>query len=235
LPNDQVRNGTPPRDQAVGDGAAAKKIARELVADIISGRLPPGTQLREVSLTEKYGTGRYTIRSALRELEIAGLAESRRFAGYRVKALTRDDVKDIFAVRLLIETEAARRAMDRPETWPAIRKRIDELEQLEALHIESNMAGDDRFNAASLEADLAVHLAVVEASGSPRLAAAYSPLLSELRLCLSWIALTNTSFRPGQHAELLMAIQSGDAVHVASAFRIHISDGLKDALAQIQK
>lgn len=232
MQNDEAQDETLPRERA--DAAASKKVAREMSAEIISGRLRPGTPLREVMLTEKYGTGRYTIRSALRELEIAGLTESRRFAGYRVRELTRNDVKDIFAVRLLLETEAARRVMDLPETWPEIERRINELRRLEELHVESHENGDDSFNAVSLEADLAVHKAVIEASGSPRLLAAYNPLLSELRLCFSWGSVTDSRFKPGHHDELIMAIQSGDAVHVASAFRKHIIESLNDILAQIK-
>ena len=82
--------------------------------------------------------------------------------------------------------------------------------------------------------DLAVHMAVIEASGSPRLRAAYNPLLSELRLCFSWGSVTDSRFKPGHHDELLMAIQSGDAVHVASAFRKHIIESLNDILTQIK-
>lgn len=214
------------------EAAAAKKVATEIRAEIISGRLRPGAPLREISLTKKHGASRYTVRSALRELEISGLAESRRYAGYRVRALTRDDVKDIFAVRLLLEAEAARKAMDRPDTWPEIGRRIKHLNQLEARHIEATHKGDDSFNAASLEADLAVHVAIVEASGSTRLVAAYKPLLSELRLCLGCVSLTNSTFSAGHHDDLLMAIQSGDAVFVASAFRRHMTESLTDILAQ---
>lgn len=213
--------------------AASRRVTEGISAAIVAGHLPPGSPLRETALSEQYGVGRYTVRSALRELEISGLAESRRFAGYRVRTLTADDVKDIFAVRLLLETEAARIAMGRPETWEGIRERIEDLMRLESLDMASKSAGDDSYNAASLEADLAVHMAIIQASGSPRLINAYNLLISELRLCFSWISLQNAQYSPGHHDKLLMSIQSGDTVHATSAFRVHILESLQEVLQQI--
>lgn len=221
------------RDQS--EDAASRRVAEGISAAIVAGHLPPGTPLREMALSERYGVGRYTIRSALRELEISGLAESRRFAGYRVRALTADDAKDIFSVRLLLETEAARIAMGRPETWECIKEKIDQLMRLESLHLKSRDIGDDSYNAASLEADLAVHRAIIEASGSPRLVSAYNLLISEIRLCFSWISLKDSKFSPGHHDKLLMSIQSGDTVHATSAFRVHILESLQDILQQIRQ
>ncbi|KNE82649.1 MULTISPECIES: GntR family transcriptional regulator [Streptomyces] len=54
-----------------------QRVAREISADIDSGRIPPGGALPSiVRLAEQYGVADHTIRRALRELRERGLIET---------------------------------------------------------------------------------------------------------------------------------------------------------------
>ena len=57
-------------------------LVAELRRQVLSGELGPGSQLKEVELSERYGVGRYSLRTAMRVLTDEGLlrheAEARR-------------------------------------------------------------------------------------------------------------------------------------------------------------
>jgi DNA-binding GntR family transcriptional regulator len=54
-----------------------QRVAREISADIDSGRIPPGAALPSiVRLAEQYGVADHTVRRALRELRAQGRIET---------------------------------------------------------------------------------------------------------------------------------------------------------------
>src|SRR5690242_107843 len=75
---------------------------------IISGEIPPGAQLREVELSERYGVGRHSLRAAFQALTHEGLLSHEPHRGVFVPQLAAADVRDLFIVRTALETEAVR-------------------------------------------------------------------------------------------------------------------------------
>lgn len=84
----------------------AGQIALELRADIIGGRLLPGMPLVEVELVKAYSASRNTIREALHRLDQEGLTRYVRNKGVMVRRLERDEVRDLFVVRRILELQA---------------------------------------------------------------------------------------------------------------------------------
>ena len=85
---------------------------RTLVADrlreaIARNRFPPGTRLKERELCELLGVSRTSVREAMRELESEGLV-STQFGRPIVAVLSRQQVEDIYQVRVALEGLAAR-------------------------------------------------------------------------------------------------------------------------------
>jgi DNA-binding GntR family transcriptional regulator len=63
------------------------QVARDLAERIASGEFPVGSILpKEVDLAESYGVSRYTLRSAIAELQQLGLVSRRRKLGTKVEA-----------------------------------------------------------------------------------------------------------------------------------------------------
>jgi DNA-binding GntR family transcriptional regulator len=96
------------------------KIRRVTVADsatdalrrrILSGELPDGTPVRQDALAEDFGTSRIPIREALSRLEAEGLVASYPHRGYLVTALSRDEIRELFELRALLEPELIRAAI----------------------------------------------------------------------------------------------------------------------------
>ena len=87
----------------------ADQIFDQLELDILSGKYPRGQVLSEMSLSKELGVSRTPVREAIRRLEQEDfLEESSR--GMVVSGITREDMLDMYEIRLSIEGNAARRA-----------------------------------------------------------------------------------------------------------------------------
>jgi DNA-binding GntR family transcriptional regulator len=124
-----------PRIPSSPPAPAEHKLLSRTVADwlaqrIISGEEPPGARLQEVKLAELAGVSRSPVREALRLLAAEGLVELVPRIGALVAEVSRDDVHELYACRMLLEPVAASLAVEamRPEDvapLDAIRSRME--------------------------------------------------------------------------------------------------------------
>jgi len=91
----------------------AEYALEQLREAIILGELPAGAPLRLDELARRFGMSISPIREAVRQLEALGLANHVPHQGARVLDFDIDDLRDLFSVRLTIESIAARRAAAR--------------------------------------------------------------------------------------------------------------------------
>lgn len=87
------------------------KSLKQLVVDelrhaITSGHFRPGAQLKQDLLATEFGVSRMPVREALQQLQAEGLVEFRRHRIAIVSALSADDIREIFEIRMLIECRA---------------------------------------------------------------------------------------------------------------------------------
>ena len=136
-------------------------IARALEEDIIFGRLAPGTRLTEDTLLARFAVTRHFARQALVELEAKGIVVRERNRGATVRSLTPRQVQEIYAVRELLQRQAA--------LWiplPASDKLIAELE---AIHDEHGRHIEAGFLRGVHEANDRFHLTLFGACGNDHL------------------------------------------------------------------
>src|SRR6478736_4528526 len=107
-------------EQSARGLSRADDLARELQAEIVTGRIPLGARLRQEDLAARFGVSRTPVREALRQLQAIGLVEQCRNV-YLVRAeleglaaeraagrLTGYDRSDIEAAQALLRTGYAR-------------------------------------------------------------------------------------------------------------------------------
>ncbi len=82
------------------------QLEEALRTDIVAGLLEPGQKLRAADLTALYGVSATPVREAVQRLSAEGLVELDPKIGARVASISPDGVRDVFAVRLLLETRA---------------------------------------------------------------------------------------------------------------------------------
>ena len=90
----------------------AEAALEQLREAIILGELTPGTPLRLEELARSLGTSISPIREAVRQLEALGLAEHVPHHGAKVVPLEIEELREIFSIRLALETMAVRRAAE---------------------------------------------------------------------------------------------------------------------------
>ncbi len=88
--------------------SSAYEVMRQ---DIMEGRIPPGEKLQFDALRERYDVGISPIREALSRLHSDGWVEREEQRGYRVSAISRDELVDVVRTRTLIECVAIDEAM----------------------------------------------------------------------------------------------------------------------------
>ncbi|WP_432102279.1 FadR/GntR family transcriptional regulator [Streptomyces sp. bgisy091] len=196
-----------------------EQAAEYLRERIAAGDWPVGSRLpAETALAASLGVGRSTVREALRSLAGAGLVQARQGAGVFViaiepsedwaAALRRAAVTDVYEVRMVVEVEAARMAAHR---------RTDEDVTAITEALAGRRGAADAGDAAFVDADIALHTAVVAAAHNPVLTALFTEFVPALRQglidMLELLDLRSADPNHGDegHALLVEAVARGDA------------------------
>ncbi len=99
MESDSVSNSAIPRQ------SLTSAVADRLRDQIIRGIIPEGDQLRQDAIAKEYRVSRIPVREALRQLEAEGLISIVQHRGAVVRALSPDDVEELFTIRALLEPE----------------------------------------------------------------------------------------------------------------------------------
>jgi DNA-binding GntR family transcriptional regulator len=189
---------------------------------ILDGDLQPGTPLREEALSSEYDVARHSLRSALRSLQGEGIVQIEPNRGARVTSLSPEDVRGLSELRMALEVEAARMALERGGgSLPAsVHRRAD---RLAALCRRSRPSWG-----AVAEAHEALHHEIVLAADSARLAAAHEQAGAELRLFVLQLPRSWTFERiAADHLELVRQLEQRGA----EVLRPHIAESTQALLS----
>ncbi|MDR7602934.1 MAG: GntR family transcriptional regulator [Armatimonadota bacterium] len=193
----------------------AESVARALQEEILSGRLAPGLSLRQRAVAVRFGVSEGVVREAFRRLEAQGLVESQRRRGVRVARLSKEELRDLYDVRIFVEPLLARESAGRaPEEDLATARGL-----CDAMERES-----DAVKWLGLNRDF--HMVLYRASGRTFLLRLQDQLriLSDryLRLCLEVLGRFEASNR--EHWEILAAYEARDPEAAAQRVRRHLEE-----------
>lgn len=163
--------------QPVSRETTASFIAGQIRLGIMNGTFPPGTQLGEADLANRFEVSRGPLREAMQRLVQEGLLESERHRGLFVTSLETDDILDVYLARSAVERSAVGEVVRHATT--------EDLQPLDDAVAHMDTAVQDGVWSALADADLEFHERLVDASGSTRLVRMNSTLLVETRMCLS--------------------------------------------------
>ena len=198
--------------------AASRVDALEaaLTRQVLDGRYAPGEHLGEISLAKEFKVGRNTLRASLDGLVRSGLVIKARNRGFFVRALTAQDLSEVYELRTAIEVQAARSLAARRSVPDAARR---------ALAHHRGLA-DRSSQRAIVEADLGFHRAVVAGTGNARLINAHEALGGEILLCLTQLVQGYAAVGQlaAEHGALLAAIERGKPAAAEAAIRDHLEN-----------
>jgi DNA-binding GntR family transcriptional regulator len=147
---------------AVEDRSQRDRAYSEIRRRILENELPAGVQMLETEVADMLAMSRTPVREALIRLANEGLVEIRPRHGMRVKAVSPDDMREIYDVLTSLEATAAELAAARglpPSELAALDKTLAEMD--DALRREDLKAW--------AKADQRFHDLLVRGSGNKRL------------------------------------------------------------------
>lgn len=96
---------------AKGDPATSHRIAANLKEEILSGKYPPGTRIRQEDIAEESGASRSPVREALRMLEADGLVTLVANTGAWISQLSLAECEEMYQIRERVEPLLLRSSM----------------------------------------------------------------------------------------------------------------------------
>ena len=188
--------------------------------DIFSEVFKPGARITERELTERYNVSRNTARESIVNLLANGLLIKEPNKGVYVRALSIDDVHELFNLRYLLESEAVKyitaSGVIPPELFRLAKQIIDMTNK------------DDEYN--HISADIHFHEKLIEASGSIRLMRLYWDIVSEIKLCM-YQSIRYTPFKKENslaHIELLNAMENDNVNGALNILKNHFSNAVSN-------
>jgi DNA-binding GntR family transcriptional regulator len=196
----------------------AEYALEQLRESIILGELPAGTPLRLDELARSLGMSISPIREAVRQLEALGLAKHVPHQGARVLDFDIEELRDLFQVRLALESLAVRRAAERFSDADAAsaRAHLARFDEMAA-------AGDVR---GTMRAHTDFHFTLYEASESQWLVALIRPAWDRSERFRPAL-LTSRSGPQERHREYDETLLEACAAHDPDAAAVALHDHLE--------
>ncbi|MDA0634759.1 GntR family transcriptional regulator [Nonomuraea sp. MCN248] len=193
--------------------SAVGALADALRGRVLSGEIEPGTALPEQEIAATYRVARPTVREALARLVHEGLLRRERNRSAYVPEVTTADLDDLMFVRRPLEDLMAGALAGR-----RVAEADAALERMAALDAGAPWSE-------SVAEHMALHEALIEAVGSPRLVRLYGALAAETRLGLVRLrrVYEDRDVLVREHRELLDAIATGPADAARAAVAAHLS------------
>ena len=196
-----------------------ERVHERLREDILQARLGPGQMISEVELAARFGVSKTPVREALRLLAQDGWVTVIPRKGYMIRPLGLEDLREVFALREMIEPPLASEAAWRVATSEA-NTDIDRLVSAQASakgDLESAL-----LNAANF------HIAIAELGGNSRGARIVSNLVDEMTRLHYLIPSLEAHIRSEEelaaHRRIAAAIAAGDQREAAKAMREHLRE-----------
>ncbi len=195
-----------------------------LKEEILTARLRPESLLLEHELAAEYGVSKTPIREALRLLVHEGWVVVLPRKGYLVRPFRFEDVREIFAIRQMIEPMLVTEALKRSTS--------EQLDQLERYVDAQESAQDDA--EAALDAAIAFHLGIAKLAGNQRAERILVGLVDEGRRMHYLVpALDNRLREPAEiddHRALIAAMRAQDTERAHGVMSRHSRESLRQTL-----
>lgn len=189
-------------------------------AKLLHGGLPSGERLSEEALALEIGISRTPVREALNRLATEGLAVQMPHYGVFVRTFERDELADLYDLRILLESHAARQAAERRTDAQLAEVKGICRRQREIAHAmrdsgefdpECDLAEEQR------ELDQRFHATLLQAAHSPAACKVVNDLRVLTHLC------GRRQFIPGEH--LLHIFSRTLREHIAITNALRARDG----------
>ncbi|MER6525825.1 GntR family transcriptional regulator [Streptomyces sp. NPDC001508] len=193
-----------------------ERVEEAIAAAIVSGQMPAGEVFSAPTLAARFGVSATPVREAMLNLAKRGMVDIVRNKGFRVTAVSEDELRAIVDVRQLLEAPAVGRlAGGLAEA---------ELTRLRGLAEEIVRGARDADLTHYLQADTAFHLTLLKLAGNLRLHDIVADLRAQTRLTglANLVATEELQSSAREHLDLLNLLEAGEAEECEQLMVRHI-------------
>lgn len=200
----------------VGQPGLVQQVQDAILAEIASGKLPPGSRIIQEQIAQELGVSRQPVQQALvvlRNLRVLHDAPGR---GLQVAPLDLDHVRNMYDMRSVIEGLAFRKAAERNAARAA--------QEGPALITAGRKAIDRGSVAAMIGADIAFHDFIYSLTDNPLIALAMETHWTNTQRVMGEVLMRDERPRDiwDQHEALLQVVMAGDGNKAEKLARQHI-------------
>ena len=200
------------------DTAADRAVYDTIRTALLGGRLPQGLKLQEPAIARTLGASRERVRGALRRLAHEGWLRLIPNRGAIVPAIERNEIAEVTAARILIEQAAIEQIARRRDPQDILRLRAH-------LALESR-AKKARRRAEQISLSSDFHRLLMELAGNSRLIRFHADLMQTSQLFYALYAELELPRcgGPGEHPQIVDAIENGRAARATSLLAEHLEE-----------
>jgi DNA-binding GntR family transcriptional regulator len=217
---------TPPPLSHFSRRAGKARVVAGVIHGLLHGRWQGGERLTEATVTQIFAVSRTPAREGLLELAGMGMVQLRRNCGAVLQPFGPAQLSEIYAVRMLLEAEAARLAAGR---IPA--GLLAELSGgFDTLRRENRPDED-------WELDQQLHTTIALHSGNMRLAeeiGRYTLLVQTMREAAGHVLSGIQSASILEHLEILRTLKEGDTSGASEAMQKHLQQAERSAVSTMR-
>ncbi|WP_330250552.1 GntR family transcriptional regulator [Nocardia sp. NBC_00565] len=204
-------------DAATASALLGASVHRQVRQMVLTGELEPSTPLSVPALATRLGVSRSPVREAVQQLIYEGLAVNVPHAGARVAAIDDDQVRDVLAVRAVLDGLAAAEAAAKLTEADLAKLATLLAEQEENLRGAADTARDT-------ELDLEFHTFIRDRAGNRPLADELARLEAQTHLYRGdlWRSELNRRVALREHRRIVEALESGHAQDARAAAEAHV-------------
>lgn len=210
-------------------GLTAGQTYERLIEAILSGALPSGGVVREARLARDWKTSRTPLREAMRRAAESGFIVLRPNRAPIVRAMTANDIRDIYGLREVLELYAFRLS------WPHLTE--EDIRPVAVLAEEAKPRAASNWPKRCLKLDLALHGLWMRRCGNSWLIADLERNYRFLRILQRWIGRDSEHLEQSylQHIAILDAIQNQDQPKATELLATHIKRAAQMAERNLPK
>ncbi len=188
---------------------------------IINVELQPGLPINEADFAARLGVSKTPVREALRQLERDGFVENVPSRGSTISHITSQEISDVFQIREIIESGAAKRAAHLQGNDLFRKMREDNQRYLERVNTSEEYVHEW----GSWED---MHLVIVSSLGNHLLVNVYGGLIDRILRIRNYFGKRLTRRRildvVAEHTAILDAIIDGDAERAEQSMQRHLKN-----------
>jgi DNA-binding GntR family transcriptional regulator len=197
--------------------------ADKIREEIIEGRLFPGTRITESEIAEKLGVSRVVVREAFIALTQEGLLVKERKKYTEIVKFSKKDIKDIFELRIAIESSAAFRCIEDSIDI------CEDLKEKSALIEKIREDKKDLYLERIVKSDLDFHELIIVKSGNKRLLDIWNSLSSQILILLFRYTFNQQDKLANKtllhdHSDIISEFEKKNILNLQNVLSKHIND-----------